>query len=141
MARIVTVATSLIAIPLGPWFDHGGHGWAREYRNAIYPSCTPSPRTPLSWGRVGTANSIMLFFLYLGGLSPLVLGYLIGVGGGYSSATGYNYGLYFLVGISLSAGVLIALFTRETVGRFKAYDWALVSPERCGGVGAGPRQG
>ena len=24
-----------LALPLGPWFDRGGHGWARKYRSAV----------------------------------------------------------------------------------------------------------
>lgn len=52
------------------------------------------------------------------------------MGGGFQSATGYLYSLYFLVAVALISAVLIALFTRETVGRFKDRDRALVSRER-----------
>jgi hypothetical protein len=79
---------------------------------------------------MGTANSILLFFLYVGGVSPLVIGWLIGLGGGFTSASGYYYALYFLMTVSLISAVIIALFTRETVGRLKGRDRALVSRER-----------
>ena len=35
IAAIITVACSFLALPLGPWFDRGGHGWARKYRSAV----------------------------------------------------------------------------------------------------------
>src|SRR5262245_38146890 len=35
IAAIITVSCSLLALPLGPWFDKGGHGWARKYRNGV----------------------------------------------------------------------------------------------------------
>jgi len=85
---------------------------------------------------MGTANSILLFFLYVGGVSPLVMGFLIGAGGGFEQSTGYFYALYFLVAIAVLAAILIALFTRETVGRYKGRDFALVSREQTR-VGAG----
>src|SRR3954467_4674193 len=34
IAAIITASCSLLALPLGPWFDRGGHGWARKYRSA-----------------------------------------------------------------------------------------------------------
>jgi MFS family permease len=108
--------------------------------NAIFPVLYAFGSDSAEPGAMGTANSILLFFLYIGGVSPLVLGLLIGAGGGFRSATGYFYGLYFLVAISLLSAVLIALFTRETVGRFKDRDRALVSRERTR-VGRGLPQG
>jgi MFS family permease len=98
--------------------------------NAIFPVLYAFGSDAAEPGGMGTANSILLFFLYLGGVSPLVMGVLIGMGGGFQSATGYLYSLYFLVAVALISAVLIALFTRETVGRFKDRDRALVSRER-----------
>jgi MFS family permease len=98
--------------------------------NAIFPVLYAFGSDSAERGAVGTANSILLFFLYLGGVSPLVIGWLIGLGGGFANETGYFYALYFLVAVSLISAILIALFTRETVGRFKDRDRALVSRER-----------
>ena len=98
--------------------------------NAIFPVLYAFGSDSAEPGAMGTANSILLFFLYVGGVSPLVIGFLIGIGGGFNVATGYDYALYFLVGVALISAVIIALFTRETVGRFKERDHALVSRER-----------
>ena len=98
--------------------------------NAIFPVLYAFGSDSAEPGAMGTANSILLFFLYLGGISPLVMGFLIGLGGGFQDATGYLYALYFLVAVAIISAVLIALFTRETVGRFKERDRALVSRER-----------
>ncbi|MGY1644183.1 MFS transporter [Geodermatophilus sp. SYSU D00703] len=98
--------------------------------NAIFPVLYAFGSDSAEPGAMGTANSILLFFLYVGGVSPLVIGWLIGVGGGFESASGYYYALYFLVAVSLISAIIIALFTRETVGRFKERDRALVSRER-----------
>ena len=35
IAAIITASCSVFALPLGPWFDRGGHGWARKYRSAV----------------------------------------------------------------------------------------------------------
>lgn len=104
--------------------------------NAIFPVLYAFGSDSAEPGAMGTANSILLFFLYVGGISPIVMGSLIGLGGGFEDRTGYFYALYFLVAISILAAILIALFTRETVGRFKDRDRALVSRERTH-VGAG----
>lgn len=98
--------------------------------NAIFPVLYAFGSDSAEKGAVGTANSILLFFLYLGGVSPLVIGWLIGLGGGFANETGYFYALYFLVAVALISAIIIALFTRETVGRFKDRDRALVSRER-----------
>jgi MFS family permease len=98
--------------------------------NAIFPVLYAFGSDSAEPGAMGTANSILLFFLYLGGISPLVLGFLIGLGGGFQNPTGYLYALYFLIAVSIISAVLIALFTRETVGRYKERDRALVSRER-----------
>ena len=104
--------------------------------NAIFPVLYAFGSDSAEPGAMGTANSILLFFLYVGGVSPLVMGLLIGAGGGFEEATGYFYALYFLMAVAIISAVIIALFTRETVGRFKDRDRALVSRERTN-VGAG----
>ena len=90
--------------------------------NAIFPVLYAFGSDSAEPGAMGTANSILLFFLYIGGVSPLVIGFLIGLGGGFENATGYFYALYFLVAVAIISAVIMALFTRETVGRFKDRD-------------------
>ena len=80
---------------------------------------------------IGTANSFMCFVLYIGGISPVILGALISAGGGYKSATGYVLGLYFMVALCLASAVVLLFFTRETVGRFKGRDFGVFSLQRC----------
>ena len=95
--------------------------------NAIFPVLYAFGSDSAEPGAMGTANSILLFFLYIGGISPLVIGWLIGVGGGFDNATGYFYALYFMVALAVISAVILALFTRETVGWYKSRDKALVS--------------
>ncbi|QIZ37719.1 nitrate/nitrite transporter [Saccharopolyspora sp. ASAGF58] len=82
-------------------------------------------------GSTGVASSIVNVGIYLGGFSPYLVGALIALGGGFSSPTGYNIALYFLAGLMLVALIVTALFTRETVGRFRSRDRALVSLRSC----------
>ena len=99
--------------------------------NGVFPVIYSFVSDAAEHGAIGTANSVMLTAMYIGGLSPLVLGVLIGVGGGFSSATGYDWGLFFLVGACVLAVVLLALFTREPAGRFRHHDRAMVSKRSC----------
>jgi len=99
--------------------------------NGIFPVLYSFVADAAERGGMGTANSILLSTMYLGGASPLALGFLIGAGGGFTSAAGYNWSLYVMGGACILAAVLLALFTRETVGKFKSRDRAFVSPEKC----------
>jgi len=82
-------------------------------------------------GSTGVASSIINVGIYAGGFSPYFIGWLIGVGGGFESPTGYNIALYFLAGLMIVALLLTAFFTRETVGWFQSRDKALVSRASC----------
>jgi MFS family permease len=99
--------------------------------NGIFPVLYGFVADAAERGGMGTANSILLSTMYLGGASPLALGFLIGAGGGFTSAAGYNWSLYVMGGACILAAVLLALFTRETVGKFKSRDRAIVSRESC----------
>jgi hypothetical protein len=70
--------------------------------------------------------------MYLGGASPLVLGFFINTGGGWNAQGGYITGLYFLSSCMIVAFILTILFTRETAGKKRGKDWGLVSKESCG---------
>ncbi|MBS1691638.1 MAG: MFS transporter [Actinobacteria bacterium] len=99
--------------------------------NGIFPVIYGFVSDSAEKGAMGTANSIMLTAMYLGGLSPLILGVLIGAGGGFSSVSGYNWGLYVMVTACIIAVLALTFFTREPVGRFRHLDRALVSQKRC----------
>jgi MFS family permease len=99
--------------------------------NAVYPVLYAYASDSAFENGIGTANSFMAFMLYIGGVSPIILGLLISAGGGYHSATGYVLGLYFMVVISVLSAILLAVFTRETVGRFKGRDVGVFTLERC----------
>ncbi|OZC73673.1 MFS transporter [Rhodococcus sp. 06-462-5] len=99
--------------------------------NGVFPVIYSFVSDAAEKGAIGTANSVMMTATYVGGLSPLVLGVLIGAGGGFSSATGYDWGLYFLVAACVVAVVLLALFTREPIGKFRHLDRSLVSKASC----------
>jgi MFS family permease len=95
--------------------------------NGIYPVLYAFSSDSSERGAIAIGNGLQMVGQGIGGLSPLVIGGLIALGGGFNSATGYNYALYFMSALVLLAAVLIALFTRETIGVFKDRDRALVS--------------
>ena len=99
--------------------------------NGIYPVLYALSSDSSEKGAVAIGNGLQMVGQGIGGLSPVLLGWLIGVGGGFSSARGFDYGLYFLAALQLLAAILMALFTRETIGIFKHRDRALVSREAC----------
>lgn len=99
--------------------------------NGVFPVMFSFVSDAAEKGAIGTANSILLTAMYIGGLSPLVLGVLIGMGGGFSSATGYEWGLYFMVAACVLAVLMLTTLTRETAGRWRNRDWALVSKSSC----------
>lgn len=70
--------------------------------------------------------------MYLGAVSPIVLGFLINKGGGWNSYSGYITGLYFLASCMVIAFLFILFFTRETVGKKRGKDWSLVKKNHVG---------
>lgn len=75
----------------------------------------------------GVATSIVDVGLALGGgAGPLLVGYMISVGGGYKNIGGYDAALYVIAGLMLLAALLAALFTRETTGWFKQRDRSVI---------------
>jgi len=99
--------------------------------NAVFPILYSLVADSAKKGYNGTAIGICLFGLYLGGVSPFILGWFIEIGGGWNSATGYMSGLYFLVGCMVLSFLLILFFTRETVGAKRGRDFSFVSKESC----------
>jgi MFS family permease len=75
----------------------------------------------------GVATSMVGVGLALGGgAGPLLVGVLVGLGGGFSSTSGYDMALYAISALMLLGAVLAALFTRETTGWFRSRDRALI---------------
>jgi MFS family permease len=99
--------------------------------NGIYPVLYALSSDSSEEGAIAIGNGLQMVGQGIGGLSPILLGWLIGVGGGFSSARGFDYGLYFLAALQLLAAILMALFTRETIGIFRHRDRALVSRKAC----------
>jgi nitrate/nitrite transporter NarK len=75
----------------------------------------------------GVATSMVGVGLALGGgTGPLLVGVLVGLGGGFSSTSGYHMALYAIAALMLLGAILAALFTRETTGWFRSRDRALI---------------
>jgi MFS family permease len=99
--------------------------------NGVYPVLYAMASDSSEKGAIAIGNGLNMGGLIIAGFGPILVGWLIGLGGGYSSPTGYMVSLYVLAGTMLLTAVLIALFTRETSGRFRHLDRALVSVEAC----------
>lgn len=96
--------------------------------NGMFPVLYTFSSDSSAVGTAGVANGMQMLGQGIGGaIVPLILGQLIGLGGGFNSESGYLYGLYLMAGLVLVGAVLVALFTRETIGIFKDRDRALVS--------------
>ncbi len=100
--------------------------------NAIFPVIFSLVTDSAKEGYTGTAMGIAETGMYIGGASPLVLGFFINAGGGWNAQGGYISGLYFLSSCMIVAFILTILFTRETVGKKRGKDWGLVSKKACG---------
>jgi MFS family permease len=96
--------------------------------NGMFPVLYTFASDSSAAGTAGAANGVQMVGQGIGGaIVPLLLGQLIGLGGGFQSVTGYLWGLYLMAGLVLLGLILVALFTRETIGVFKDRDRALVS--------------
>ena len=95
--------------------------------NGVFPVIFGFVSDSAEPGAIGTANSVMLTAMYLGGLSPLILGVLIGAGGGFASSTGYEWGLYVMVGACVLAIVLPRSSPGNPSAGFRHLDRALVT--------------
>lgn len=136
---VLLICFAWLAVAL--WlFQFIGHGLVALILIQLFAGCATNAIFALSYtfvgdsakkGYMGTAIGINLTGLYAGGFSPFVLGWLISLGGGWESAAGYMYGLYFLVGCMVLAFLLMLFFTRETVGAKRGRDFSLVSLKAC----------
>ncbi len=99
--------------------------------NGVYPVMYALTSDSSEPGAIAIGNGINLAGMLIGGFGAIVMGFLISLGGGYTSSTGFLYGLYFIAAVSLVTAILLLLFTRESTGWMYSRDRALVSRERC----------
>lgn len=106
--------------------------------NGVYPVLYALSSDSSERGAVAIANGLNMGGLILGGFGTVVVGAIIQWGGGFSSPTGFAVSLYFLAGTMALTALMLALFTRETAGRFIHLDRALVSRSSCHRSGIAP---
>jgi MFS family permease len=95
--------------------------------NAIYPICFSVCADAAPAGRVATSVSVSTTLLWLAAaLGTVGTGYLIDLGGGLNSQSGYTSLFYVMSGLSLFAG-LMYLFARETARPVREEESAGVS--------------
>lgn len=100
--------------------------------NGVYPIFYGYTGRCIEPGATASANGVVNFGLYLGAmLATPIAGTMINIGGGYESFTGYQFALYVMVAAQALAFLILLLFTRETNGKKRGKDFALVSLKRC----------
>lgn len=99
--------------------------------NGVYPVLYAMTSDSSEPGAIAIGNGLNMSGMLVGGFGAIIMGVLISFGGGYSSSSGFLYGLYFIAAVMFVTALLILIFTRETIGRMYAHDWALVSRESC----------
>lgn len=99
--------------------------------NGVYPVLYAMTSDSSEPGTIAIGNGLNMSGMLVGGFGAIIMGALIGLGGGYSSSSGFLYGLYFIAAVMFITALLILLFTRETIGRMYAHDRALVSRDAC----------
>ncbi|WP_313659884.1 MFS transporter [Pseudomonas coleopterorum] len=79
--------------------------------NAVWPIFYAVASDSAEPGATSTANGVITTALFLGGgLAPVVMGTLIGLGGGWNTLTGYVICFFFMAGCALT-GVVLQLCT------------------------------
>jgi len=99
--------------------------------NGVYPVLYAMTSDSSEPGAIAIGNGLNMSGMLVGGFGAIIMGFLISLGGGYSSSSGFLYGLYVIAGVMFLTALLILFFTRETIGRMYAHDRALVSRESC----------
>lgn len=81
--------------------------------NAVWPIYYAAASDAAPEGATSTANGVITTAMFIGGgLSPIIMGRLVGFGGGWESPTGYIYTFLFMAGCAL-IGALIQLFVKQ----------------------------
>ncbi|HWE89537.1 MAG TPA: MFS transporter [Pseudonocardiaceae bacterium] len=94
--------------------------------NAVYPILYATAADSVEPGANGIATGFNVTAQSLGGIGPIVVGFLIDAGGGYSSASGYMWALVVMAAAMLACAVVVLLFTRETTGWWRRHDRSLL---------------
>ena len=78
--------------------------------NAVWPVYYAAATDNAPDGAHGTANGFITTAMFIGGgLAPLLMGWLIALGGGWEDAAGYNFTFLFMAACAI-LGVLLQLF-------------------------------
>lgn len=100
--------------------------------NAVYPVMYNYIAHSAEPGTMVTAYGIMNTGLYFGAcVSTVIIGWIIDLGGGLTSITGYYTGLYSMVIAMVITITLFFFFTHEVTGPRVGKDFALVSFKSC----------
>ncbi|KZL90159.1 MFS transporter [Clostridium magnum] len=100
--------------------------------NAVYPVMYKYVAESSERGAIVTGNGVLTTGMFSGAaVATLVTGWLIQLGGGWSSMSGYYAGLYTMTGAMILALAVVILFTRETNGPKFKKDFSLVSLKSC----------
>lgn len=80
--------------------------------NAVWPVYYAAVNDNAPKGAHGTANGFVTTAMFIGGgLAPVLMGWLIGLGGGWEARAGYNLTFFFMAGCAL-AGVALQFFLK-----------------------------
>lgn len=99
--------------------------------NGVYPVLFAMSGDSIEPGAIGLAMGFNVTGQMIAAAGPVTVGLLVAAGGGFESSTGYVWALYVMAAAMLLCALLMAFFTRETIGWFRTRDRALVSAENC----------
>lgn len=100
--------------------------------NASFPVLYTLVGASVSKDQLASAISCCNFSMVIGGLSPYLMGSVIGACGGFGIAVGYDTCLAIMC-VFLAIGFLVTLLmAHEVTGPRRGKDWALTSYESCG---------
>jgi MFS family permease len=110
-----------MAIGVGAFYFAGGVGSIIAIQlffglvaNAVWPVYYAAASDAAPQEARSTANGIITTAMFVGGgIVPVLMGWLVALGGGWEASTGYVIAFLFMAGCAL-AGALFQLFTRES---------------------------
>lgn len=90
--------------------------------NAVWPIYYAAASDAAPEGGTSTANGVITTAMFIGGgLSPIIMGRLVGFGGGWESSAGYVYTFMFMAACAL-LGAIIQFFVRRSPGTPYKYE-------------------
>lgn len=82
--------------------------------NAVWPVYYAAATDNAPEGAHGTANGFITTAMFIGGgIAPVLMGWLIGAGGGWTAAAGYSYTFFTMAACAL-LGILIQFFVKKS---------------------------